>query len=116
MPSRDANGCCSRRLVAGSHAGCTCSVEVSGPAVDPRGPAGGTALAGLVYAADGGAPEVKVLVGDGPRSHALHPTAVWLEKSDDGSDRGLRIVAEEGALRLRFRWPQPAEHVAGFLP
>jgi Family of unknown function (DUF5335) len=102
------------------HRGCQCSLDVDSTVAGSDREAKCLSFQGATFEAQRHGPEVQVFVGDHPSAHVTHsvsqPTAIWLETSDDGRTRGLRIEADEGSLLLRFRSPQPAEFVETFLP
>jgi Family of unknown function (DUF5335) len=103
------------------HRGCTCSLEVDTAVVGNELEAQASPFQGVTLE-DGqqGRAQIQVFVGDRPESHVAHalpaPIAVWIEETDDGSERGLRIEADQGSMLLRFKSPQPSEYVENFLP
>jgi hypothetical protein len=58
-----------------------------------------------------------IRVGASPSAHVTHaverPTALWLDRTADGADEALEMVADGTTTVVRFRSPMPAEMVDG---
>jgi hypothetical protein len=102
------------------HRSCLCSLEVDSTIAGTELEAKSAPFQGVTFEPGHHGPQIQVFVGDRPDIHVTHsvsqPTAVWLETADDGSDKGLRIEADEGSVSLRFRSAQPSVYVETFLP
>jgi hypothetical protein len=102
------------------HRGCVCTLEVDSSVAGTEVEAHASPFQGAVFEPTRDGPQVQLFVGGRPDAHVTHalsqPVGIWVETTADGSDKGLRIEADEGSLLLRFRSPQPSEYIERYLP
>ena len=102
------------------HKGCVCTLEVDSSTAGTETEALSWPFEGIAFEGGHGAPRVQVFVGNQGGRHLGHglvePRRIWLEETQEGAHTGVRIEADEGAIHLRFRSPQPPEYVETYLP
>ena len=101
------------------HDGCTCTLDVDSQVAGSEPEASHASFRGIVCEPGPNGPTIQVFVGDPPQRHVAHtvaqPTAVWLEETDDGSDRGVAVgdAAHHCDHRRRIGWNCRVNEIGG---